>query len=184
MQVDKELENELFDIANKVERLRVHYMQYFMGIEKYPPLTLHEQLERQVRNSPLNNVRKGALKFRFSALLQRYRIYETYWDRVMREIEEGKFKRDMFRGMIEKEIEETTRGGEGQAEKRFQTLFEEYIKARQSLGLPIEGITEEAFYDALEKQRQIHAEKLGVKDIDFAVSIKDGKVVLLARPKK
>jgi len=70
-----------------LERLRVHFQSYFMGLEKRPPQTQREQLERRIRDSALHDVRRSNLKFRFLTLIQKYRTYEVYWDRILREIE-------------------------------------------------------------------------------------------------
>ena len=96
MATDKVLEQELVDLAQALERLRVHFQSYFMGLEKRPPQTMREQLERRLRDSALHDVRRSNLKFRFLTLIQKYRTYEVYWDRILREIEEGRFNRDVF----------------------------------------------------------------------------------------
>ncbi len=96
MATDKVLEQELVDLGQALERLRVHFQSYFMGLEKRPPQTQREQLERRIRDSALHDVRRSNLKFRFLTLIQKYRTYEVYWDRILREIEEGRFNRDVF----------------------------------------------------------------------------------------
>lgn len=199
MPTEKELEQELVELGRDVERLRIRFLQFFMGIEKKPPLVMREQLERRLRESPLNEVRRAYLKFRFSSLLQKYRTYEVYWDRIMREIEEGRFNRDIFDrnlsmkgrrgtdGVSSREV--TPQPKPDQEEPRPQQnddlehrLFVAWINARKSLGLPVEGITEAAFRAGLARQRKVQSEKLGVPDVTFEVSIKEGRVVLIARP--
>src|SRR5262249_40879061 len=41
--------------------------------------------------------RNTALRFRFNQLVQRYTTYNTYWQRITRQIEEGTYKRDVLR---------------------------------------------------------------------------------------
>jgi hypothetical protein len=62
------------------------------------------------------------------------------------------------------------------------TLFREFLAARSTVGLPTDGITETEFRAGLEKQRKTQSERLGVPDVAFSVAVRDGKVVLLARP--
>jgi hypothetical protein len=61
-------------------------------------------------------------------------------------------------------------------------LYIDYIRARNQVGLDNKGITETAFKNSLEKQRVLQKQRLGAKDVDFSVTVRDGKVVLLARP--
>lgn len=184
MPTDRELEEELNDLAQRIERLRIHYQQYFLGLEKVPPLVMREQLERRIRESPLNDVRKAAFKFRFNSLLQRLRTYEVYWDRLERDIEEGRFERGMVQDGLRRPPPEPPLREHPLFKDPVETLYREFIEARKKLGLPVDGITLDAFRVSIERQRRIQAEKLGVEDVEFSVVVKDGKVILQARPKK
>ncbi len=189
MPTDKALEEELTDLAGRIERLRVLYQQYFMGMERVPPLVQREQLERRIRESPLNDVRRAAFKFRFHSLLQRLRTYEVYWDRLQRDIEEGRVERGVFQegGLrparaARAESQAPAEPAKPPVQDPVEVLYRDFLWAREQVGLPVEGITLEAFRLSLERQRRIQAERLGVPDVSFTVTIKDGKVVLQARP--
>ena len=94
---DKELDNDLADLAIRIEKMRVKYQGFFLGLEKLPPLFERDQLERFIRVSALNDARRAVHKFRFQALLQRYRTLAVHWDRIMRELEEGRITRESMR---------------------------------------------------------------------------------------
>jgi len=64
------------------------------------------------------------------------------------------------------------------------SLYEQFIQARQSVGLPTEGITPEGFARTLEKQKQIHTANPEIRDVEFSVKVKEGRVVVVARPVK
>jgi hypothetical protein len=207
---DKELDSDLAELATRVEKMRVKYQGFFLGLEKLPPLFERDQLERFIRVSPLNDAHRAVHKFRFQALLQRYRTLAVYWDRIMRELEEGKVTRESMRrdaGYASGAPRETapvdddgpsagkpaTRAPAAPvpapvtapvpaADDPLKRLYVDYISARSSLGLANEGITESAFRTSLDKQRQAQAEKLGVPSISFSVVVKEGRVILLARP--
>lgn len=187
MPSDKALEEELTDLAGRIERLRVLYQQYFMGMERLPPLVQREQLERRIRESALNDVRRAAIKFRFQSLIQRLRTYEVYWDRLQRDIEEGRVER----GVVQEGGLRPARAPKAEVESPaaqpaprdpVETLYRDFLRAREQVGLPVEGITLDAFRLSIERQRRIQAERLGVQDVSFTVAVKDGKVVLQARP--
>jgi len=102
-------QKELDELTRNIERLRVFYDQYFMGVEKIEPVQLRHIIERGIRNSNLHEARQTGLRFRFNSLVNRFRIYAVYWDRVLRELEEGRFKREKFRrtlSAVKKEIPE------------------------------------------------------------------------------
>lgn len=202
MATDKEYEEDLAEIARRVERLRVHYQSYFLGLEKRPPLMLREQLDRFLRETCLNEARRATFKFRFQSQLQRYRILAVYWDRVLRDLEEGRVTRESLRrdaGYRDAERPErgpaADRGAHGpteslprpalptpKADDPVSQLYIDYLSARRQVGMDVKGITETAFRASLEKQRTIQRERLKAPDVSFSVTVKDGKVVLLARP--
>ena len=88
------LEAELSTFRERVEALRTKYDRYFMGLERIPPEKIRSELERDLRNSKLESSHKTAVKFRFNNIRQRMNTYARYWDRIMRMIEEGRFKRE------------------------------------------------------------------------------------------
>lgn len=208
---DREYDAELADLATRIEKLRIHYQGYFLGLEKVPPLFERDQLERAIRLSPLHEARRAVYKFRFQSLCQRFRTLAVYWDRVMRDLEEGKVTRESMRreagyapmapapGSGEGEAGPEPGAAPGSADSAagaglagdatpssdpVEGLWRDYLSARTALGLPTEGITESAFRAGLEKARQVQRERLGVPDVRFSVAVKDGKVVLLARPEE
>jgi hypothetical protein len=191
---DKELEEELNALANDVERLRVMFQQYFLGVEKIPPEFQRAQLEKKIRESKLNEARKGVYKFRFLSLLQRLRTLEVYWDRMLRAIEQGKIQRGVPRdaGRPQEETEMPVRSNEPVMPKTPEKevtsdllrLFQTFLEARRKIGQPVEGISFDAFVKSVEKQKEIHKQKLGVQDFAVEIIIKDGKVVLLLKPKQ
>lgn len=189
MPTDKAIEEELTDLAGRIERLRVLYQQYFMGMERIPPLVQREQLERRVRESTLNDARRAANKFRFQSLVQRLRTYEVYWDRLQRDIEEGRVERGVVQegglrpARAATAIEQPVPAPrEPSPRDPVEALYRDFLKAREQVGLPVEGLTLEMFRVSIERQKRLQCERLGVPDVSFTVTVKDGKVVLQARP--
>lgn len=207
MEKDTELDDDLEEIGYLIERLRIHYRNFFHGLEKRPPIFNREQLDRKIRYSKLNDAKKAVFKFRFISLMQRYRTMAAYWDRTLRELEEGNFSREDLRrkaGFLplkakpeskkEKaqdvatpvaestEIETQKPSGDINAPDQVALLYADYLSARSSLGMSNDKVSEEAFRASLEKQRLIQAEYLGVPDVKFSVTVREGRVKLLAKP--
>ncbi|WP_428265231.1 MXAN_5187 C-terminal domain-containing protein [Haliangium sp.] len=89
---------DLLDALEKLlERTKVLYEQYFMGIQKMAPSQLHRDVERRIRELTQEQIRNTALRFRLTTLTQKFGSYNTYWKRTMRAIEQGRYVRDFAR---------------------------------------------------------------------------------------
>lgn len=67
------------------------------------------------------------------------------------------------------------------AEAYLKRLFDEYIKAKRSLGDPVDHITEQAFVDRIRTSEAETAERLG-KPVRFKVEVRGREVTLVAVP--
>lgn len=85
----------LDELEKAVERVRLHYESYFLGMERRSPEQDRLDLQRRIneaRRAPTSNT---ALKFRLDTLVQKFTVLGTYWTRTMREIETGTYRRDV-----------------------------------------------------------------------------------------
>src|SRR5690606_25322840 len=87
----------LDETEQRIERLRALYEQWFQGMERLEPQKLRQDVERRARALRQSPPRNTALRFRQQTILQRLVTLSTYWDRVAREIEEGRFRRGIER---------------------------------------------------------------------------------------
>jgi len=85
------------ELEDRVERLRALYDQYFMGIERLEPLTLRKDLDRRLWVLRREQIRNTGLRFKLETTIQRYNTYQQYWQRIVREIENGTYQRDLGR---------------------------------------------------------------------------------------
>ena len=93
----EELEEQIEGIEKLLDRTKVLFEQYFMGIQKVAPMQLHRDIERRVRDLTQLQIRNTGLRFRFTTVCQKFGAYNTYWKRTLREIEQGKYVRDLAR---------------------------------------------------------------------------------------
>jgi hypothetical protein len=91
------IEARLGEMEKKMDRLRSMYESYFMGMERVPPNTPRREMNRMVLEMQQVAISNSALRFRFQSLSQKWVLQTTYWNRTMREIEAGTFRRDMAR---------------------------------------------------------------------------------------
>ena len=85
----------LTEMERKIERLRALYESFFLGVEKRPPHGPRQELNRLMLETQQVSIRNAALRFRFQSLSQRFTSLATYWNRTLREIEAGTYRRDL-----------------------------------------------------------------------------------------
>lgn len=180
---NKALEVELATFRERLESLRTKYDRYFMGLERIPPEKIRSDLARDLRNSKLESSHKTAVKFRFNNIRQRMNTYARYWDRIMRMIEEGRFKREKgslqnMGGPPPMPAEERSGGGGGANER---AVYDSWKKAQKELGRSSD-VDFDRFQKKLAKQRQAQKDKYGWDDVSYSVRVKNGKVALVAKP--
>ena len=92
-EIDKELEA----LETKAEHLRALYEQYFMGMERIEPLVMRRDVERRILVLRREQLRNTAQRFKFNTLVQRFNTMQQHWARIVREIENGTYRRDVIR---------------------------------------------------------------------------------------
>jgi hypothetical protein len=187
-----------------IERLKVEYDQYFLGFTKVPPDKLRQETERMVRNYIGYNPPNTGFRFRAQNLVQRMATYRQLWDRTMQQIEDGTYKRDIFkanlksRAAMEKpkmpaghaanadDVYEDAEmfEEEAPAKPKWNSVYEQYVKARSETNEGTKGISYDKLHDVLEKQAAQLMSKYNAKDVEFKVVIEDGKARLKATPKR
>ena len=91
-----EVIEELLDALDlALDRVKVLYEQYFLGIQKQPPTYLHTDIERKIRDLAQLQIRNTALRYRFATLQQKFGSYHSYWRRTLRQIENGTYTRNL-----------------------------------------------------------------------------------------
>ncbi len=91
----EQIEESLEELDKTLDRLKVLYEQYFLGIQKQPPAYLHTDVERKLRELTQLNIRNTGLRYRFNTLQQKFGSYNSYWRRTLRQIEHGTYTRNL-----------------------------------------------------------------------------------------
>jgi hypothetical protein len=91
------IEGRIGEMERKLDRLRALYESFFMGVERAPPNVARHELNRltlEMQQEPISN---ASLRFRFQTVIQRWVLLTAYWNRTLREIESGTYRRDLAR---------------------------------------------------------------------------------------
>lgn len=92
-----ELNSLLDELSARLEKLKIDYERYFLGIEKLEPGQDRKEIAQIVRQLQTTPTANTALKFRLQSLNQRFLSYQSYWNRIVRQIEAGTYQRDLAR---------------------------------------------------------------------------------------
>src|SRR6478672_10336332 len=68
-----------------------------MGIERLEPMTLRKEVDRRLWALRREQIRNTGMRFKLETTIQRYNTYQQYWQRIVREIENGTYQRDLGR---------------------------------------------------------------------------------------
>jgi len=93
----EQLGAELDQLDEDLTGLQVLYEKYFLGIDRRPPDEQRKKLSTRLREMRSAMVRNTGVKFRINTLFAKLISFERMWDRTLREIEEGTYKRDVFK---------------------------------------------------------------------------------------
>jgi hypothetical protein len=89
-------------LEGEIAELKASYEQYFLGVERKPPNLKHDALKKRMNVLRNTFVRQTAAKFRVQQMAQKVATYERYWARTLKEMEEGTYKRDIFKARLHK----------------------------------------------------------------------------------
>lgn len=185
----EKLAEDLDAMDESIANLQVLYEKYFLGIDRRPPEQERSRVGRRMRElRTTTTVRNTALMFRINTLFAKLISFERMWDRTLREIEEGIYKRDLFKAKLHaprpggaEKPAEAPRPAEISDDK-LRRLYDTYLVARQRCGESTSGISFESVAGRIRAQMPQLLEKHKAKNIEFKVVIKGGKAVLKAIP--
>jgi hypothetical protein len=204
------LSEEIDSLSNEIEALRAAYEQFFLGIERHPPSLRHDKLKKAVVAIQMTTVKQTAVKFKAQSLNAKLITYERLWTRTMHEIEDGTYKRDVFKAKLHrKEHEEKDKekapekaavapspqvaaaaapkpaatAGPQLSESKLRAIYDAYLTAKKRCNEDVSKLTYESVASTLKQQVPALIKQHNAKSVEFKVVIKDGKAVLRALPK-
>jgi hypothetical protein len=172
-----------------MKQLETEYEQWFAGALRQPPWATKKKVEGIIRNysrTPPQNLAEQAV---FQMHQAKFTTYSEMWNRRMRLQEEGR----LLTGREERSKrvpapspttdEPSHRATKDKTGDEFRKIFDKYVAAKQEVGQSTRNLNYDSFRKVLSKQaKQLRSG--GYKKVDFGVSMKGGKVSVVARPKK
>lgn len=182
--MNQDLAGLIITLEAKLATLKVQYEQYFMGVITIAPTKLHREVKNRIRELHKAPFKRVSDKFKIKSIEDTYQTYNNYWERVMREKEEGTYYKDLFKADIrEKQAAEDRR----QSDKSYQAvkgLYDNYKSALEKNGFRGD-IPFDAFQKKLSEQAKAIKASGDIKKVVFSISVKEGgKVVVQAKGKR
>lgn len=186
-------------LVAKLEQARYQFEQYFLGLERLAPLNLRREVDTLIRQLSTTQIKNTALKFRYDQQVARYNSLSQYWNRILRQIEDGTYERDLFKLKVhEQERQEQTAAGDKGApppvhlddklaalpKDGFTAVVRQYLAAKQKAGENVAQADPAKVREMLKKQAEKLSQQFQCKAVQFKVVVEGGKVVLKATPKK
>jgi len=183
----EKLAEDLDALDEAMSGLQVLYEKYFLGIDRRPPDQERRQVSEKMRLLKTTQVKNTGLKFRIQTMFAKLISFERMWDRTLREIEDGTYKRDVFKAKLRQARQSSDpqrpRSGSPQiSDDMIRKLYDTYLVARQRTGESTSGLTYESLASRLRTQVPELMARHKARNIEFKVVIKGGKAVLKAIP--
>ena len=100
---------ECAELEDALQLLRARYEMYFLGVERAPPAVLHDKTKRRVHRLKNSPVRSTAVRFRSESINAQLLTFERLWKRTLMEIENGVYRRDLFKAKLHQKEREQKR---------------------------------------------------------------------------
>jgi hypothetical protein len=175
---------QLLDV--KLKMLKNEYEQYFMGTRRREPFLLRGEVQKMVAYYANVPIRNTGYRFKFNNLRARFFAFRRHWDRILREIEEGRYERHIFQAKLHERERADRAGfrppGASGEETKPKDVFESYVAAREACGQGTAGITRKNLDALMEKQSTQLRAKSGCREVKFRVVVEGGKAKLKVSP--
>ena len=172
-----------------MKQLETEYEQWFSGALRTPPINTKKQVENIIRRYAQNPPQNLAEQSVFQMHQAKYTTYSEMWNRRMRLKEEGRTATGGEERSKRAPGPPPIAGGasppakSGKAGDEFRKIFDKYVAAKEKAGQATKNLNYDSFRKVLSKQAK-QLQSGGYKKVDFGVSMKGGKVSVVARPKK
>lgn len=155
-----EIKQDIDELERKIDKLKHEYEKFFLGIINVEPVQLKNEVMRLIRKYATKNINNVMLNFRYKNLTSRFLIYQEYWNRNLRLIEEGKNPKEIVRYQAKSTLVNSAQQKKTAEEKfEYKKLYEEYknLLSKKGKSLP----SEEAFIKKIEDLRNNVKSKYG-----------------------
>ena len=183
-----DIEEDLKELEINLNRLRVAYEQYFIGVMKREPSDLRAKVQKVITRLVNQPPRNSGQKFRFNQLNAKFQVYRQLWGRIMREIEAGTYRPRLFRAKLQNQPTPEASSGAKESPGPVQgagleQLHSALAAARKKTGESARDLTPEKLARIVRQQTRALRKQHGKGKVRFRVVIEDNRAKLKATMK-
>jgi hypothetical protein len=151
--------------------LKHEYDLFFLGRRRGEPMKERKELETRLLALSRRSVVNNADQLRFNNLQGRYWAFANLWTRTVRDLEEGRTRRDAGGAIARSEVERKNPIDPEHLDRAAEALLE----ARRSCGLAGDPSELPSLREALLARATEISASSGGKMVEFRVSVEEGK---------
>lgn len=178
------IEAELQAIESEFKALEIAYEQYFMGLERFEPAKERQILTLRLRRMINTHIPQTDLRFRLQNVNSRFQSYSSYWERILRLIEEGRYQRQLNHMKLVERIKDTAvspQAGPAVTADPLERIYRELAQAHATCQIP--APRREQVAEFLRRQADTIRERFGDRPYDMVVVVENGKPKIKVRAK-
>ncbi len=175
---------QITELLNRLEKdlkaLVIAHEQYFLGTEKRAPEQQRQKLTLRMRKMITHYIPQTDLRFRLQSISSRFNSYCGYWDRIQRQIDEGRYERHTSR--IQRFAQTKPSPESGTPKAPVDSLYEQLVDAHKECQLRAPNRDQVVSFVA--KQEEAIKQRFGDKLVDFVVVTEGGKPKIKVRARR
>ncbi len=152
------------NLEQRIKMLRIRFEQYFAGVEKRAPLRERDAIKKEILLLNQRKIMQTKLRYKFQNLSSMFHIYLGMWERIQREIDEGRYYRHRSHSSVD---------SESKSRNEVERIHSEYQRIAEKSGDNVPSREQLELF--LAQQRLKIEEKYGKVQCQFSVSSENGK---------
>ena len=175
------IDEELSKLEDSIRRVKIEYEAYFNGGLPRPPRDTLFRVETAIKkfSSDQSEMSFGQ-RFKFNQLAQRYAVYNDLWRKRLRDLEEGRGRREQPLLPQELEIAQVVASDPESETEKVHQLFDAWTEAKRQVGEAVPQVDLGVFAGFMRDKTAEIKQKLGCDKVVFRVRVEDGHVKLRA----
>ena len=177
------IDEQISQLEDNLRRLKIEYEIYFNGASPRPPSDTHWRVDTVVKRLSDTPQMNFGQRFRFTALAQRYALFNSMWQQRIRSKEEGPRK------TVAELREEQKRVPAFQVQwkdpasepEKVDKLYEALVAAKRKLGENPDSIAQDAFKRFVQQKTDQLKRDFRCQQVEYVVEVEDGQVKLRAK---
>jgi len=168
-----DLKETLDRLEAEIADVKRQYDLFFLGVRRAEPSDLRREVDETIRRMGQRRIINTNDQFRFHTLQSRFYSLSNLWMRMIREMEEGRLARDHSGALVRQAGPLPPK--DPVEPSHLEQVIGELSEARRTCGLPAGEEDLSAIRETLLARAREIAGKTGGKNVEFRISVEDGK---------